>query len=122
MVHVFCSPGMHMRRRMLLGLVLLAAFSLPAAARVELSGGRSQTTQRQWTNVFFAEWIGAPRPVWKLRWAPDVGLGRFNARPDLPGRHQVQIWRKLANQRRYAAVVTVVVCKSNSPRVRSLHV
>ena len=91
MVHVFCSPGMHMRRRMLLGLVLLAAFSLLAAARVELSGGRSQTTQRQWTNVFFAEWIGAPRPVWKLRWAPDVGLGRFNARPDLPGRHQVQI-------------------------------
>jgi len=102
MVHVFCSPGMHMRRRMLLGLVLLAAFSLPAAARVELSGGRSQTTQRQWTNVFFAEWIGAPRPVWKLRWAPDVGLGRFNARPDLPGiRLHHDVWVGAAGARLY---------------------
>src|SRR6185437_4855645 len=74
-----------MPRRMILSLMLLAAFSLPAAARVELSGGRSQTTHQDWTTVFFAEWIGAPRPVWGLRWAPDVGLGHFNARPNLPG-------------------------------------
>ena len=76
---------MYMRRHMALRLMLLAAFSLPAVARVELSGGRSQTTHQDWTTVFFAEWVGAPRPVWKFRWAPDVGVGHFNARPNLLG-------------------------------------
>ena len=48
-----------MHRRMVLGLILLLVFSLPATARVELSGGRSQTTHQDWTNAFFAKWIGA---------------------------------------------------------------
>ena len=74
---------MPMRRRIVLGLMLLLVFSLPAAARVELSGGRSQTTQQDWTSVFFAEWIGAPRPVWKLRWAPGRWTRAFQCAPRL---------------------------------------
>ena len=51
-----------MHRRMTLALMLLLAFSLPAAARVELSGGHSQTTHQDWTTIFFAEWV----PGWEV--------------------------------------------------------
>ena len=74
-----------MQGRIVPGLMMLLLLSLPAAARVELSGGRSQTTHRDWTSVFFAELVGDPRLVWKLNWAPAMGLGHFDARPDLPG-------------------------------------
>lgn len=91
-----------MHRRMVPVLVALLLVSLPAAARVELSGGRSQTTHRDWTTVFFAEWIGESRPVWNLRWAPDVGLGHFDARPDLSGvRLDHDVWVAAIGARLY---------------------
>ncbi len=91
-----------MRQRMILALMLLLLLSLPAAARVELSGGRSQTTHQDWTSVFFAEWIGAPQPEWKLHWAPGVGLGHFNARLNLPGvRLDNDVWVGAVGARLY---------------------
>jgi hypothetical protein len=56
----------------------------PASARVEVSVGRSVTLIHRWTDVEFVEWIGDPRPVWKLDWSPALGLGHFAARPDTP--------------------------------------
>lgn len=91
-----------MHWRTILVLMSLVLLSLPAAARVELSGGRSQTTHRDWTTVFFAEWIAGPRPVWKLHWAPDVGLGHFDARDSLPGvRLDNDVWVGAAGARLY---------------------
>lgn len=91
-----------MHRPKILVSMLLVLLSMPAAARVELSGGRSQTTHRDWTSVFFAEWIGEPRPVWNLQWAPDVGLGRFEARADLLGvRLDNDVWVGAAGARLY---------------------
>lgn len=93
---------MYARRRTVIGLTLLLAFSLPAAARVEFSGGRSQTTRRDWTTVFFAEWVGVQRPVWIFHWAPELGLGHFNARPDLPGiRLDNDVWVGAVGARLY---------------------
>ncbi|HET6907541.1 MAG TPA: lipid A 3-O-deacylase [Rhodanobacteraceae bacterium] len=89
---------------------LLAAFVLAAllacipraAARVELSGGRSMTLHHDWTTVFFAEWIGDARPWWKFNWAPAIGLGHFNARTDLPNaRLDNDVWVGAAGARLY---------------------
>ena len=91
-----------MHRRTILGLMLLLVFSLPAAARVEFSGGRSETTHKDWTTVFFAEWIGERRPVWIFQWAPDVGLGHFAARANLPGvRLDNDVWVGAVGARLY---------------------
>lgn len=91
-----------MQGRTGLVLALLLLCSLPAGARVELSGGRSQTTHRDWTTVFFAEWVGGLRPLWRLRCAPAVGLGHFNARQDLPGvRLDHDVWVGAVGARLY---------------------
>jgi hypothetical protein len=81
---------------------LCAGFCLPAAARVEISAGRSVTIRHDWTDTAFVEWIGNARPWWKLAWAPAVSLGHFDARPDLPGeRLDHGVWVGAAGVRLY---------------------
>lgn len=95
--------GACMRRSVVFVVSLcLLVWWLPAAARVELSGGRSVTLSHDWTTVLFAEWIGDPHPLWKLSWAPAVGLGHFGARPNLPGeRLDHDVWVGAAGARLY---------------------
>src|SRR5579885_2298303 len=85
-----------------LACVLSAGFPRPAAARVEISAGRSVTIRHDWTDAAFAEWIGDARPWWKLAWAPAVSLGHFDARPNLPGeRLDHDVWVGAAGVRLY---------------------
>jgi len=85
-----------------LALAALLACIPRAAARLELSGGRSITLRHDWTTVFFAEWIGDARPWWKFAWAPALSLGHFDARPDLAGaRLDHDVWVGAAGARLY---------------------
>lgn len=60
----------------------LAALTLPAAARVEIEGGRSYMESYA-TNAAFVEAVSAaPRPIGNTRfsWSPDVSLGWIGGR------------------------------------------
>ncbi|MBU6415626.1 MAG: lipid A 3-O-deacylase [Xanthomonadaceae bacterium] len=63
-----------------------------AQARVEFSLGRSDTPRHGWTDVGFMEWVGDPRPIWRLAWAPAFGLGRFSARDTVAERLNHTVW------------------------------
>lgn len=83
-------------------LLALPGYALAAAARVDVSVGRSVTIGDDWTNVAFVEWIANPRPVGKFTWAPAFGLGHFGARPNLPGeRLDHPVWVGAAGARLY---------------------
>jgi hypothetical protein len=72
-----------------------------AQARVEISAGRSQTPRHGGTDVGFIEWIGDPRPAWKLAWAPAFSLGRFNARDTYAERLNHAVWVAAGGARLY---------------------
>ncbi len=86
-----------------LAAALLLAAPAAQAGRVEFSAGRSWTLlPRHYTAVAFAEWIGDPVPVWRLRFAPAFALGHFAPRPNPPNaRLDHAVWLGAAGARLY---------------------
>jgi hypothetical protein len=83
---------------------LLSMFSMPAlAARIEISGGRSETLLPYvYTDVAFLEWIGTPRPWWEIAWAPEFALGYFASRSATPrARLDNDVWLAAAGASAY---------------------
>ena len=64
---------------------LLLAPAPSAFARVEFSVGQSWTLlPYRYTDVAFAEWIGAAQPWWKITWSPAVTVGFVESRSNTP--------------------------------------